>query len=105
MKVTIIYPFIIGFNELNNLLKEKDTQINQLREFIGSQEGENGAKTSKKINELEEQLQQKNNEFYKLQDELIRQEQMLKLEIQKLKDENMLHVTLPSKFEISKKTT
>jgi len=80
---------------LSNLLKEKDAQINQLREFIGSQEGtsmEKGAKTSKRINELEEQLQQKNNEFYKLQDELIRQEQMFKLEIQKLKDENMLHV-------------
>jgi len=86
--------FETRLNELSNLLKEKDAQINQLREFIGSQEGTNiekGGKSTKRINELEEQLQQKNNEFYKLQDEMIRQEQMLKLEIQKLKDENLIH--------------
>lgn len=85
----------IGFNELNNLLQEKDDQINQLREFISSQEGnylQKGVNSSKRINDIEAQLQLKNNEFYKLQDEFIRQEQLYKLELNKLKDEIILQV-------------
>ena len=86
---------MIGLNELNNLLQEKDNQINHLREFVGSQEGnylEKGVNSSKRINELEEKLQQKSNEYYKLQDEKIRQEQLYKFEIHKLKDEVSLQV-------------
>lgn len=88
---------LIGLNELSNLLKEKDSQIDKLREFVGSQDGnylDKGIKSAKRISELEEQLQLRSNEFYKLQDEKIRQEQMFRLEIQKLKDECALQVKL-----------
>ena len=81
---------------MNPLLHEKDEQINQLRNFIASQEGsyiEKGIRSSDRINELEEQLQQRGNEYYRIKDELIKQEQLLKLDIQKLRDENTLLVS------------
>lgn len=80
----------LGLNELNKLLNEKDDQITQLRTFISNQNGtfiENGVKSNARISELESQLQIKGNEYYKLKDEMIKQEQKLKIEIQTLKQE------------------
>ena len=72
------------------MLQEKDDQITQLRNFVESQEGtyeEKGTKSAVRISELEQQLQQRSNEYYRLQDEKIKIEQELKLDIQRLEEE------------------
>lgn len=75
---------------MNHLLQEKDDQITQLRNYVESQEGsyeEKGASSAIRISELEQQLQQRSNEYYRLQDEKIKIEQELRLDIQRLEDE------------------
>ncbi len=79
---------------MSNLLNEKDNQIEELRAFLNSKGKTLGDHLSTRINHLEEQLQIKSNDFYRLQDEKIKQEHTLQSEINKLSNQNLLLVFL-----------